>query len=206
LRDDPSALRAAILEGVTKNTETNRGNGLYGTFKCCEVSGGSFSIMSGNVNLNYRPGELTVTTDRIPFAGTVVRACINYNYDKLLEKALVFGGKPHEPAFDYIDRSYQSDTEHIYFQMNNEVDSFGSRDAGRMARTKIANLMNRATLPIEFDFSEVPLISSSFADEVFGKLFLELGALRFTALCKFKNVDRTVQLLIDRAIAQRLQF
>jgi hypothetical protein len=35
---------------------------------------------------------------------------------------------------------------------------------------------------IVLDFSEVPIISSSFADEVFGKLFVDLGAL-----------DRTIQ-------------
>jgi hypothetical protein len=41
----------------------------------------------------------------------------------------------------------------------------------------------RAT--IAFDFTGIPLISSSFADGVFGKLFLELGALDFMRRCSF---------------------
>jgi hypothetical protein len=58
---------------------------------------------------------------------------------------------------------------------------------------------------IIFDFSNVPLISSSFADEVFGKLFLEFGALEFMRRCSFEHVDPTVQKLIDKAVAQRMK-
>jgi hypothetical protein len=58
---------------------------------------------------------------------------------------------------------------------------------------------------IEFDFSGVPLVSSSFADEVFGKLFVDLGAMDFMKRCTFKAVDPTVRRLIDRAISQRMK-
>ena len=58
---------------------------------------------------------------------------------------------------------------------------------------------------IEFLEGEVQLISSSFADEVFGKLFIGLGPIRFGQLCRFTNIDTTVQKLIDRAIEQRMK-
>jgi hypothetical protein len=204
LLDDVRALRAAVEEGVTRDRNTNQGNGLFGTFKCCEVSGGQFDILSGNVVLRHRPGELHATRNAIPFKGTFVRACINCSFEQLLEKALVFKGKPHDPGFDFVERMYQAVTDDINFVVAKELDAFGSREAGRLARTKIENLMDKFTNPIVFDFSDVHLISSSFADEVFGKLFANLGPLRFGHLCKFKNVDVTVQKLIDRAIEQRL--
>src|SRR6476620_6288661 len=50
----------------------------------------------------------------------------------------------------------------------------------------------------------IHLISSSFADEVFGKLFLELGPLDFSNKIELKNLDGTVKLLIDKAIIQRM--
>ena len=74
-----------------------------------------------------------------------------------------------------------------------------------MARTKIENLMDNKKCTIEFDFKGIHLISSSFADEVFGLLFAELGPIRFGNLCQFKNVDPTVQALIDRSIYQRMK-
>jgi len=206
LGGDSEALRAAVEEGVTRDKVSNQGNGLYGTFKCCEVSGGEFEILTGIVSLQHRPGSLTVRRNKIPFAGTYVRASIGYNYDKLLEKALVFKGKAHDPAYGYIERVYQPTGDAIHFDVGREVKSFGTRAAGAAARTKVENLMNRYTTPVEFDFESVRLISSSFADEVFGRLFEALGPIRFGQLCRFKNVDSTVQGLIDRAIAQRMKL
>jgi hypothetical protein len=205
LGGDSEALRAAVEEGVTRDRTTNQGNGLYGTFKCCEVSGGEFEILTGMVSLLHKPGSLTVKRNKIPFMGTYVRASIGYGYDKLLEKALVFKGKQHDPAFGYIERVYQPSGEAIQFDVATEIKSFGTRAAGAAARTKVENLMDGFSTPVEFDFGSVRLISSSFADEVFGKLFATLGPVRFGQLCRFKNVDSTVQALIDRAIAQRMK-
>ncbi len=205
LTDDVRALRAAIEEGVTRNKATNQGNGLYGTFRCCEVSGGDFDAVSGNVVLRHRSTGLHVARNPIPFKGTFIRASINYGFERLLENALVFRGKVHDPANDYVERVYHGEGGGINFRVMQELDAFGTRDAGRLARTKIENLMDNGRVTITFDFEGVHLISSSFADEVFGKLFTELGPIRFGQLCGFKNVDHTVQTLIDRAITQRMR-
>lgn len=206
IHDDTSALRAAIDEGVTRNKQTNQGNGLFGTFKCCEVSGGEFEILSGYVNLKHKPGQLHVSKNAIPFSGTYVRASIAYEFDRLLEKALIFQGRPHDPRHDYIERKYQVNNDRLTFTIGTELTAFGSREAGRVARNKIETLMNNQSTAIDFDFDGIHLISSSFADEVFGKLFAELGAIKFTQLCRFNNVDSTVQGLIDRAISQRMRI
>ena len=203
--DDTTALRKAIEEGVTKNSQTNQGNGLYGTFKCCEVSGGEFMAMSGWVSLHHKPGQLQVRRQNIPYPGTFIKAAIKYDYEKLLEKALVFRGKAHDPGYDYVERIYQSDSEALNFKVAEQLQTFGTRESGRFARTKIVNLMDQNTTPIIMDFEGVHLISSSFADEVFGKLFQTLGPLAFGRLCQFQNVDSTVRGLIDRAIEQRFK-
>ncbi|MBJ7577918.1 STAS-like domain-containing protein [Devosia sp. MC532] len=204
ITNDTSALRSAIEEGVTRNKQTNQGNGLFGTFKCCEVSNGDFDITSGMVSLRARPGELPVTEGTIPFPGTFVRASIGYDYEKLLERALVFGGKRHVPAHDFIDRFYQIDGETIQFKVAIELKAFGSREAGKLAHAKIEMLTESFSIPVEFDFENVRLITSSFADEVFGRIFESMGAVRFGHICRFKNVDSTIRALIDRAIAQRI--
>jgi len=48
------------------------------------------------------------------------------------------------------------------------------------------------------------VISSSFADEYMGKLFLELGPLHFSASIRNKNMELLVKQLLDKAIMQRL--
>jgi anti-anti-sigma regulatory factor/anti-sigma regulatory factor (Ser/Thr protein kinase) len=203
--NDVKAVRAAIEEGVTRDSTTNQGNGLFGTFKCCEVSGGSFDVLSGNVALRHTPGSLHVSRNTIPFNGTFVRASINYGFEQLLERALIFKGRPHDPGFDYMERFYQQNSDEVEFMVCRELDAFGSREAGKFARIKLENLMDRGRNVICLDFKNVHLISSSFADEVFGKLFVKLGPIGFGQICKFKNVDATVQKLIDRSIAQRMK-
>jgi STAS-like domain of unknown function (DUF4325) len=204
LLDDTSAMRAAINEGVTRDKGTNQGNGLFGTFRCCETSGGEFEIISGCISLRHSPGEMQVVRNTVPFQGTYVRAAISYTFDRLLEKALVFSGRAHDPGFDYVERKYESGGDRINFVVKDEISDFGSRPAGKFARTKVENLMDKQRNPITFDFDGVNIISSSFADEVFGRLFLSLGPVRFGQLCQFDNINSTVRLLIDRSIAQRM--
>jgi hypothetical protein len=122
-----------------------------------------------------------------------------------LEKALVFRGQLYDPGNDYIERIYQSEGSEIMFYVFKELEAFGTRHAGKFAKIKIENLMDKGNVPILFNFEGVHLISSSFADEVFGKLFYELGPIKFGQLCRFTKVDPTVQTLIDRAITQRMR-
>lgn len=203
ISNDTMALRDAIKEGVTRDKKTNQGNGLFGTSRCCVVSGGEFKILSCQVSLQQEAGKISVIREKIPFSGTYVSASIAYNYERLLEEALVFGGRSHDPGGDYIGRVYHSDGDVISFVVNVELTAYGSRDAGRMARIKIENLMDNGRLAIEFDFIGIKVISSSFADEVFGMLFEDLGEARYRQLCRFKNLDATVRGLIERAVEQR---
>lgn len=205
ITSDPDALDRAIREGVTRDRSTNQGNGLFGTFKCCEVSGGEFTIRSNNAVLSYSNEALAIRYDSIPFRGSFIRATINYGTDQLLEKALVFKGKIHEPGNDYIDLHYTQIGDKVVFEVAKEVEGFGSREYGRRARLKIDNILIDKANGLLFDFSNVSVVSSSFADEVFGKMFVELGALDFMRKCEFRSVDPTVKRLIDRAIALRVK-
>jgi anti-sigma regulatory factor (Ser/Thr protein kinase) len=205
ITSDSDALDRAIREGVTRNSKTNQGNGLFGTFKCCEVSSGSMLILSNHAVLKYGSDGLSVKADKVPFRGSFISATIDYSTDSLLEKAFVFKGKVHEPANDYIEMHYSQIEDKVLFEVEKEVEGFGSREFGRRARLKIDNILVDKRATIAFDFTGIPLISSSFADEVFGKLFVEMGALDFMRRCSFQSVDPTVKRLIDKAIAQRMK-
>jgi hypothetical protein len=127
ITSDSDALDRAIREAVTRNSFTNQGNGLYGTFKCCEASNGSFLIVSNNAVLRYGQGKLTVRTDTVPVRGSFISATIDYLTERLLEKAFVFNGKVHEPEHDYIDMHYQQLGDKIVFEVAKEVEGCGNR-------------------------------------------------------------------------------
>lgn len=112
---------------------------------------------------------------------------------------------PHQPA-DVIETAYQTD-EHdaTVLKMRNESTGFGSRTAGRQLRTKCLNLLNaEPSKPLVLDWTAVPLVSSSFADELVGKLFASLGPLAFAARVRNVGMEAVVRALVDKAIMQRV--
>ena len=204
IRTDHEALDKAIREGVTRDKRIGQGNGLYGSWRITQLSGGSFEIHAGNASLNSWPDAVHIRPEAIPFMGTPVVARISYGKALSLEEALKFGGKSHDPV-DHVQVAYEEDEEGVVlFPLAREAQGFGSRAAGMPLRQKLKNLVRICGgKRIGIDFSDVPIISSSFADEVFGKLFAELGPLGFMKAFEFRRVDSTIQGLINRAIEQR---
>jgi anti-sigma regulatory factor (Ser/Thr protein kinase) len=205
LHTDSEALHAAIREGVTRDNSVGQGNGLYGTWSICQKTSGEFTIRSGYASLFSRPGQVLSEKNTVPINGTLLSARIGYSAKFDLSEALTFGGRTHIPV-DYIDTHFQQD-EHgnITFKLREECTGFGSRALGDPVRRKLLNLArmdNSARLIV--DLEGVMLVSSSFADEVFGKLFLELGPVSFMGKIHLVNVDPLVRGLIDRAIFQRI--
>lgn len=204
IHSDHEALDKAIREGVTRDTHIGQGNGLYGTWRVTQLSKGSFEIHSGYASLVSYQDKLHIRPETIPFVGTLVSASINYEQPLSLQEALKFRGKPHEPV-DLVQLIYEETEDgFLYIQLAKEGEGFGSRVAGAPIRNKLKNLMRIGDdKKIIVDFGDVPIISSSYADEVFGKLFVEMGALTFMRKIEFRRVDETIQGLIDKAIEQR---
>lgn len=89
--------------------------------------------------------------------------------------------------------------------MKSETTGFGSRKSGFQIRTKVKNLINaKKGYPLIIDWEGVPVISSSFADEMIGKLFLEMGAMSFSSIIRNVNMEQLITNLLDKAVSQRL--
>lgn len=92
------------------------------------------------------------------------------------------------------------------FELKKETTGFGTRIAGERVRNKVLNYLKRIDTPnkINLDFSEVSMISSSFADEFIGKLLVELGFFRFTKTIFLTNVSKSIESIINRSVSQRM--
>lgn len=205
--DEREAVERAIQEGVTRNKSTNQGNGLYGTYQIALASEGVFVLRSGRANLYVaKNGETHIRSEAIPYRGTFVVCQIDCSNPQLIEQALIIAGRPHNPAFDYIERKHEQNGGLLAVQAKELCHTFGSRQSGIEARRYISNLLAVDDhVRVEIDFADVFVISSSFADEVFGKLFVEMGPLRYMRRVSLLNVTPAVEGLIDRAITLRSQ-
>ena len=206
ISSDIDALEEAVKEGVTRNTSTNQGNGLFGSFEICRISRGAFRLHSNLGRLELLNGSVSYRKDSIPFSGTLVDVTIDVSDRGVLDQALKFKGSVHKPS-DIIEYKYETDDlKAIRFKMEEEVRSFASRAGGKPVKVKLKNLVEMCEgQKLVLDFSGVSVISSSFADEVFGMLFLELGPMKFMSTIAFVNESSTVRGLIDRAITLRAQ-
>lgn len=96
------------------------------------------------------------------------------------------------------------DDQRVVVPLRDETVGFGSRHAGQHMRAKARNLLAaEPSRSLCIDWSEIPMISSSYADEFVGKLFVELGPLTFMSRVRNTSMAPVVRGLIDRAIMQR---
>ncbi len=205
IQSDSEALDRAIREGITRNRTTNMGNGLFGSFRLAQVTGGKFYIYSNKASLSFsEKNGVHAKKQNVPYAGSVVVCNISTNNKNALEEALRFNNKPYVPSYSHADR--YAEEKNVNLKMLEECKNFGSRELAKQTRLKIENILNSGSQSIVLDMEGVALISSSFADEVFGKLFLNLGPLTFMNKIKVVGASKLVSQLVDRAISQRIEI
>ena len=198
---DELALEQSIKEGVTRDPKFGQGNGLFGTYQIAAISGGTFHINAGTAHLVVtRKGEVQVRQDPCEFRGTMVVCAINFTRPELLERALSFAEGKHQ-IVDIIEMKYEQDDETLKVSIGDEAESCGSRRSGFEVRTKIINLLNmNASAKLICDMSGIGVISSSFADELFGKLAEQLGWEAYKQRVGIVNATRINGMLIGKAI------
>ena len=199
---DPDALQLSIQRGITRDKEVGQGNGLFGTHRASTVGRGDFAIHSGYASIH---SDLRAREETVPVAGTLVVVTLDYSDPDALWRALDIQNTGAGPAGDYIENRYEAENDDLLdFLVQREAESVGSRSSGRLARAKVENLMAMYPgYPVNIDFGDISVVSSSFADEFLGKLFVHTGALRFMSVIRLRNVSPTVRAVLDRAILQR---
>lgn len=204
IKDHQHAIERAMQEGVTRDRKTNQGNGLFGVYRIALVANGRFEIQSSLGHVYLDEGSVKFRDEATPYSGTFVRWSISLKSEKIISQALKFQGRAHSIVYDYYDKLLNEGGGRIVMRMKKEFSSFRSRQAGKGAYTKIRNLLNwGSTQGLELDFSEISIISSSFADEVFGRLFVELGPIVFMNRVHLINAPGEILGIIDQAMTKR---
>ncbi|PAF27434.1 hypothetical protein CHH61_03295 [Shouchella clausii] len=76
------------------------------------------------------------------------------------------------------------------------------RDLGKEIRTHFLDSLSLDST-IVVDFANVEMINSSFADELFAKLIVEVGASKVRAKVKLVNTSPVIKIIINEAIFTR---
>lgn len=209
LREDANALSEAVKAGVTSIPDSGQGNGLAGSLRIATYAEGSFKIVSGKATLSVfrdpRTSAYRTKKARLPrgveFLGTTVVMELSTSAVFDISEALSLDAA----LADVVDLRYATDGGDLVVKVCEESLGVGTRHAGVELRQKCKNLLNaEPTKRLILDWCKVPLISSSFADEAVGKLFVELGPTTFAGRVTHVGAEPLVTSLLDRAVMQRV--
>lgn len=78
-----------------------------------------------------------------------------------------------------------------------------TRDIGKIIKSEITSILDGNNNVI-VDFEGISQITQSCADEIFGKLVLEIGLSKFKKCIKIKNTDEVTSVIIKYTISKRL--
>jgi anti-sigma regulatory factor (Ser/Thr protein kinase) len=176
LRDD-EAITEAMKPGVTSPPDAGQGNGLAGSVRIAEYAQGSFKVLSGTAGSyvyrdprvgGYR-NQKTNAPRGFKFPGTTVSVELSTEAVFDIEEALALDGRRPD-LIDVVDLRYARGDDLLIVRVCDESLGVGTRRAGGELRRKCLNLLGAApSKRLILDWTGLPLVSSSFADEAVGK-------------------------------------
>lgn len=200
------ALKNAVQERVTSKPK-NMGNGLYGLIRVVGLNGGRLEIRSGHGRLVYEDRKLTGDAmpgrpllDPTSNHGTSVDWQLNMGRSVTLGQAL----STPRPIPSRLE-PFEDEWGRVVLSVREFEREIGSRTGASEVHTRLVNAIEDSDSPVILDFDGIGVVSSSFADEVIGKLVLARGRKYFDRHVILANANLTVLGIIERAIVQRVQ-
>lgn len=139
------------------------------------------------------------------YCGTLVHWSVKVDEPDLIEKALVFTGKQHEIAFDYIDKKFAIADEFSSIVVSQYRQDTTTRSGGMRFRTLLENIISAtASKQVEISFLGMNIVSSSFADEAFAKLVSHKGLGWYQSHISIVDAHSTIRKIIAREIDSRM--
>ncbi len=204
-RNASDAISLAIQEGVTRDNKIGQGNGMWGIYNIINLNDGVLQITSGKGGLNYINRIKTAESYNDIIMLSPKQQSTSINFDIKLNNSIsvrdALGG--YEPTDLFIE-NLEDQFDRIVYRIIEQGSGTGTRQSGERIRNEIVNIYKSAKKPVILDFDGIGIIASSFADELIGKLVQELGLFQFQAAFPMKNMNGTIQSIVQRSLSQRL--
>ncbi len=199
------AITLAVQEHVTRDVDVGQGNGLWGLMQAVSQNNGTLNIVSGSGSVGFAHGKPLHKGKSISLDKTEQATIVDFQLDssRPLDIAAALNSKqaPINLTFDKFD----VENSERAISIKEDGHGFGTRIAGKQMRLLVMNLLTDGAKLVTLDFDKVPLVTSSYADELVGKLVEEYGFYNFQNYFRIKNLNLTNQGIIQRAVAQRMK-
>jgi hypothetical protein len=204
-RTAADAISLAVQEGVTRDKKIGQGNGMWGLYNIINLNDGSLQIISGRGGLTYvnRTKETQNYNNIIMLSPVQQSTTINFNLkvNNPVSMKEALGG--YEPVDLFIE-NLEDEFDRVIYKIIDQSSGTGTRQSGERIRNELLNIYKSAKKTVIVDFDGIGIIASSFADELIGKLVADLGLFQFQRIFQLKNMNPTIQSIVQRSLSQRL--
>ncbi len=201
-RNPVDAISLSVKEGKKGAKSIGQGNGMWGLYNIINENSGHLTIISGTGGIAFQNNKTKVFKDILILnfkqQATTINFHINLNKETLLTNAI--------KGFVFVDlyiENLEDDFGRTIFKVNEVSSGTGTRESALAIRNNLLNIYTATKKPIIIDFADIGIISSSFADELIGKLILKLGFFQYQQIFQLINMNTTIQSILHRSIGQR---
>lgn len=198
------AITLALQEKVTRDDKVGQGNGLWGLSNIIRDAKGRLYISSGgavyskqnNEERMIKDGHFNLGRDK----GTTL-IDFQLKYSNKIDIAQALGG--YVPIDLWLE-DLENTSGEIEFQVAELSGGTGTRKAAEQLRNLALNSLFEGKKKIVLNFLRVNLISSSFADELIGKIIARFGIVFFMENFRLANLTPVNIAVLNRSVQQRM--
>ncbi len=193
------AVSLALLRGVTRDKEVGQGNGMAGAQEIARRNGGQLRLWTGDM-LYQVEGDKAGEFRQIP---SVTGTGVAFTLDTRRAVSLADTWIAHSD-WTFLNAEAERVAEAGGLDVAAACVNTGSRPPAQRLRRKIMALLTEMQGVLALDFSKVRRASSSFLDELLGRMALELGEGGFQRRISVVGMTSEVRGVANVVIQQRL--
>lgn len=199
-----SAIQMSMRERITRSEKIGQGNGLWGLSQIIKETNGRLLISSGGARYEYVNGrEIKVKSGDFNLGKEHGTTMIDFqlDYSQPIDVARALNG--YEPP-DYWLESRENEKGDIVLDIEEEANGTGTRKSAERMRNVVINCFKERYSVVNLNFENVSMLSSSFADELIGKLVAEFGFSNFMEHIVLSNLNSFNAAIVNRSVGQRM--
>ena len=199
------SITLALQERVTRDESVGQGNGLWGLSRIIDENDGLIRICSSGAYYEINSGKRKIV-ERGYFnlgknnGSTMVDFQLDYSNKIDITKAL----NGYEGPIDYWLEKLETDEGEIVIPVSSYSSGTGTRKAAEKLRNVITNIAITDRKKVILDFDGVNLVSSSYADELIGKIISKYGFMFFISRFSIIHISSFNVAVLNRSVGQRL--
>ncbi len=198
------AIKMAIKEKVTRDENVGQGNGMWGFSRILDDAQGSLSIRSTGAKYSKEHGlESFLENDDLKINDTLGTTTVDFqlDYSRRIDIAKALNG--HQPM-DLWTENLEDEKGDPVISIAQLSEGTGTRKAAAKMRNMILNIVLNEKKKVVLDFASVGVLSSSYADELIGKIVGQYGFIFFMTYFRIKNLNSLNAALLNRSVQQRM--